>query len=419
MKVSDLSENMARQLPDELTRVMQLAGQLAQRRGQRLYLVGGVVRDVLLGRTNLDLDLVVEGDAIALARELASSWGVKIVTHPHFGTAKLHWGNWSVDLATARSETYSRPGALPTVRPGSIEDDLYRRDFTINAMAVELNPGRYGRLLDPHGGRADLADRLIRVLHDRSFIDDATRIWRGLRYEQRLNFRLEPATLKLVKRDVDRLDAISGDRIRHELELVFEEELPEKTLRRADELGVLARLHPSLKGDGWLAGKFEQARRLSAPDLPPVGLYLALLAYRLSSDQAEQLISYLRLPKVTAQAVRAALALKEELGLLAVPDLKPSGIYAILHGYSITAITANWLAADSPLVRERIRLFVNKLRYVRPALSGEDLKRLGVAEGPRIREILNRLRDARLDGEVKNKQDEERMVRGWSGEGNR
>ncbi|GAI02275.1 unnamed protein product, partial [marine sediment metagenome] len=219
----------------------------------------------------------------------------KIITHPRFNTAKLQWRKWSVDLATARSETYAKPGALPSVKPGSLENDLSRRDFTINTMAVHLGPSHYGELIDLYGGIYDLEHKFIRILHEKSFTDDATRIWRGLRYEQRLDFYLEETTLKLLKRDIPMLDTISGDRIRHEVELVFKEELPEKILRRADELKVLPKLHPSLKGNGWLAKRFQQARELSHPNLPPVGLYLALLAYCLTDEENEQLISRLRL----------------------------------------------------------------------------------------------------------------------------
>jgi len=392
---------------------MQVAGEVAQRHEQRLYLVGGVVRDLLLDRTNFDLDLVLEGDAINLARELTGIKQGKIITHPRFGTAKLQWDKWSVDLATARSETYAKPGALPTVEPGSIKDDLFRRDFTINTMAIELNPGRYGQLLDFYGGRNDLEHKLIRVLHEKSFIDDATRIWRGLRYEQRLNLQLEPATLQLLKRDIPSLGTITGDRIRHELELILKEEYPEKILRRADELGVLVKLHPSLKGNGWLAERFEQARKLSLSDLPIVGLYLTLLAYSLTSEENEQLISYLRLPKSVAQALRDAIDLKIGLRSLANLEITPSRIYALLHGYSSPAILASSLATDSPTVRRHIHLFLSKLRYIKPALTGEDLIRIGVVPGPRIKEILNLLREARLDGKVNTKRGEEDLVKRW------
>ncbi len=409
----NLSSEMEKQLPAELVSFMQTAGEVATSQGQSLYLVGGVVRDLLLRRANLDLDLVVEGDAINLAQQLAESTQGKMITHPRFNTAKLRWNKWSVDLATARSEAYDRPGALPRVKPGSLASDLFRRDFTINTMAIELIPGRYGHLIDPHRGRDDLKQGLIRVLHERSFIDDSTRIWRGLRYEQRLDFRLEPVTLKLLKHDIPMLNTISGDRIRHELELILKEEFPEKILRRAEELGVLAKLHPALKGNGWLAGKFEQVRQLSSPNLPPIGLYLGLLSYHLFKEENEQLISRLRLPKSVAQTMRDTNNLKNKLLSLAEPELAPSSIYHLLHGYSLTAVTAISIATYSPVARQRIHLFLDKLRYVKPALTGNDLQKIGIAPGPQMKEILQRLHEARLDGKVTTKKEEERLVEGW------
>ena len=407
----NLSSKIQKQLPIELIKFMRAAGDVAQRQGQPLYLVGGVVRDLLLGRANFDLDLVVEGDAISLASQLTSATPAKLVTHPCFGTAKLQWDKWSVDLASARSETYAKPGALPAVKPGSIKEDLSRRDFTVNTMAVELQPGRYGELLDLYGGRDDLERKFIRVLHDKSFKDDATRIWRGLRYEQRLGFQFEANTLQLLKRDMSWLDTISGDRIRHEIELILREELPEKVLRRADELGVLVWLHPSLEGNDWLVEKFGQARELSSPDLPSVDFYLSLLAYMLTEEENEQLVSYLRLPKSAARILHDTAGIKAELGLLANPDLTPSSIYSLLQGYSAKAIVASSIAIDLPLVHQRIDLFLCKLRYVKPALTGDDLQKMGVAPGPRIKEILNLLRNARLDGEVSSKKEEEELVR--------
>jgi len=414
-EITNLSSEIEKQLPVELVEFMQRAGLVAAGQGQSLYLVGGVVRDLLLKRANLDLDLVAEDDAINLAQRLVSIIEGKMITHPRFNTAKLQWGKWSVDIVTARSETYDKPGALPTVKPGSLANDLFRRDFTINTMAIELVPSRWGKLIDLYRGRDDLKHRLIRVLHERSFVDDATRIWRGLRYEQRLDFQLEPNTLKLLKRDIPSLDTISGDRIRHELELILKEEFPEKILRRAEELKVLLKLHPSLKGDGWLADKFGQARQLSHPDSPSVGLYLALLAYRLTIEENEDLISRLRLPKLLAQTLRDTDRLKTKLGALADPELAPSRIYHLLHGYSPTAITANSLACDSSVARQHIQTFLDKLRYVKPALTGNDLKRMGIAPGPQMKEILQRLHEARLDGKVTSKQGEEKLVRGWVG----
>ena len=410
-KIINLADRIEKQLPAELVRFMQAAGEIAYRQGQSLYLVGGVVRDLLLGRTNLDLDLVVEGDAINLAHRLTQDYPGKITTHPRFNTAKLQWDKWSVDLATARSETYAKPGALPSVKPGSLENDLSRRDFTINTMAIRLDPGHYGELIDLYGGIHDLEHKLIRILHERSFIDDATRIWRGLRYEQRLNFQLEESTLKLLKRDIPMLDTISSDRLQHELELILKEEFPEKILCRAEELSVLKWLHSSLKGNGWLADKFGQARKLSSPNLPPVGLYLTLLTYRLTDEEIEQLVTKLRLSKSLAQTLWDTASLKAKLQSLADPNFPPSSIYRLLHGYSPLATTANSLASDSSIVRQHIQLFLNKLRYVKPALTGDDLQRMGITPGPRIKEILNLLHEARLDGKVTTKRGEEEMVR--------
>ena len=412
-EITNLASKIEKQLPAEPVSFMRLAGEMAQSQGQNLYLVGGVVRGLLLGQTNLDLDLVLEGNAIDLARKLAEINQGKITIHPRFGTAKLQWNKWSIDLATARSETYIKPGALPSVEPGSIDSDLFRRDFTINTMAVYLNPSHYGELIDRYGGRDDLEHRLIRILHEKSFTDDATRIWRGLRYEQRLDFQLEPTTLKLLKRDIPMLDTISGDRIRHELELILNEKYPEKVLRRAEELEVLPKLHPSLKGNGWLEEKFEQARQLSSPDLPPIGLYLALMAYHLSDEANEHLISRLRLPKSLTQTLRDTNSLKTKLESLADPELDRSSIYRLLHSYCLPAIMANSLASDSSVARQHMQLFLDKLRYVKPALTGNDLKRMGVAPGPQIKEILQRLHEARLDGKVTTKRGEEDLVEGW------
>ncbi|MBM2825306.1 MAG: cca [Dehalococcoidales bacterium] len=411
--MNNLASRMAKQLPAGLVEFLPTVGEIAAAQGQNLYLVGGVVRDLLLERRNLDLDLVVEGDAINLARRLADITQGKLITHSRFNTAKLKWDNWSLDLATARSETYDRPGALPRVKPGSLSADLFRRDFTINAMAIELVPTRYGQLVDLYRGRHDLEHKLIRILHEKSFIDDATRLWRGLRYEQRLGFSLETNTLELAKRDIPMLATISGDRIRHELELALEEEFPEKVLRRAQELGVLSKLHPGLSGDDWLVQKFGQVRQLSLPVSASLELYLALLAYRLTDEETDELIAYLRLPKSITLTLRDSASLKVKLGELADPDLGPSAVYRLLHGYTATAITTNSLATDSAIARQYIELYLSKLRYIKPVLTGNDLLKLGIPSGPRMKEILQRLHEARLDGKVTSKQGEIEIVRGW------
>jgi tRNA nucleotidyltransferase (CCA-adding enzyme) len=410
--------NLARQirdeLPEDLVEFIKKAGDIAEKQQQRMYLVGGVVRDLLLERGNLDLDIVVEGDAIKLAETITEISGFPVKKHPRFGTATLRWGKRSADLITARAETYARPGALPSVRPGTINDDLARRDFSINAMAVELNPHRYGELIDPFNGRQDLDKEIIRVLHDKSFTDDATRIWRAVRYEQRLDFKIEPGTSQLIKRDISMLKTISADRIRHELELVFKEELPEKALQRATGLGVLSYVHPSLKGDEWLAKKYAAARERCADEgVPHPELYLALLAYRLTDKDIENMISYLHLPKAAAQVISDTQVIKNRNKELSRQGLAPSSIFDLLHDYNTTALTANIIGTDSEIVSEHIELYLNVLKNVNTVLTGEDLQRLGVRQGPAIKEVLLLLRKARLDGKIESKSEEADMVRRW------
>lgn len=409
----NLTGRIEEQLPAAVVGFLRKAGELAQQENQRLYLVGGVVRDILLERINLDLDLVVEGDAIGFAGKLAEINRAKVITHPRFGTAKLQQQNRNIDVAIARSESYAAPGALPKVKPGTVQDDLARRDFTINAMAVELNPRHFGELLDPHSGKGDLKAKLVRILHNKSFTDDATRIWRALRYEQRLDFRIETVTLKALKRDVTNLATISGDRIRHELERILEDELPEKALQRADDLGVLKQLHPGLKGDSWLEQTFTLARERQSPDPPSPLLYLALLAYRLTAAETEQLISSLKLPKASSRILRDIQSIKGIIHELAVPGLAPSRIYDLLHGHNLTSLSANQLATDATTAEENLELYLNVLKNVQPLLCGEDLKRFGVTEGLRIKEVLLTLREAKLDGKITTRRDEEEMVTGW------
>jgi tRNA nucleotidyltransferase (CCA-adding enzyme) len=410
LKSTNLAEAIGKQLPAELVKFLKEAGEMAGRLNIKLYLAGGAVRDLILQRPNQDLDLVADGEAIRLAEELAQFKNGQVIAHSRFNTAKIRWDKWSVDIAAARAEGYESPGALPDVRPSDIQSDLVRRDFTINAMAVYLDPPHYGELLDLYRGRDDLEKRLVRVLHENSFKDDATRIWRAVRYEQRLDFTIEPLTLGLLRRDIAYLDTISGDRLRHELELVLEEERPEKALLRASELEVLGRICPRLTADDWMAKRFAQSRGKLQPYCPPEDLYLAFLIYRITLTELEALITYLKLPRAVAQALRDTLKLKEELPALGEANIAPSRVYRCLHQYAQSAILANWIATDFPVVRRNIELYLKELRHVQPALTGEDLKNIGVASGPRIRAILESLREARLDRRISSRKEELEMV---------
>jgi tRNA nucleotidyltransferase (CCA-adding enzyme) len=405
--------NLARQIeqyfPQPIMKLVKDISRQAAKREEKVYLVGGVVRDMLLGSPNFDLDLVIEGDAVKLAQRAAETSQAKLLVHHRFGTAKLKYEDFTFDLATARKETYARPGALPTVAPGSLKDDLIRRDFSINAMAISVAANDYGELVDPYQGKNDLEHGLIRVLHPRSFGDDATRILRGVCYEQRFRFEFEAQTARLLKRDIPMLDTISGDRIRHELEHIFEEQEPELAIKRLGDLGVLARITPSLKGDGWLAHKFDKARRLRRPT-QLASLYFCILVYELNEKEIEQFLARLNIPARLSQAMHDTLRLKASLSVLDKPSLKPSDIYYLLREYEPLAIQANALATDSPTVRQSLQLFLKKLRYVRTALKGEELKALGIAPGPQMGNILQALRKAKLDRQVRTKGDEKKLA---------
>ena len=400
-------------LPAELVGLICKAAAEAEEKGYRLYLVGGVVRDLLLEKVSFDIDLAVEGDAIGLARSLSGVTGGKLLVHERFNTAKIKSDKWVMDIATCRSETYARPGALPTIRPGSLRDDMARRDFTINAMAVRLNPAVFGELVDPYGGLNDLKQRFIRILHDNSFTYDATRIWRAVRYEQRLDFNIEAHTLGLLKRDIDRLETISGDRIRHEMELVLSEHQPEKRLHRAYELGVLQKVHSSLKGDAWLVQKYQRAREILSSEQLNASLNWGILVCRLQEAEVVQLISYLKLPRPITDVARDSVRVRLVLEKLKNNRLKQSRIYALLSAFSPAAVKVNEIVTEDETLRNKLDLYLNTLRNVKPALNGKDLAVLGIAAGPRMQEILDILRDARLDGEVEGRAQEKALVERW------
>jgi tRNA nucleotidyltransferase (CCA-adding enzyme) len=236
-------------LPRPFQKILQQVRRAADRAQVPVYLVGGPVRDLLMQRACADLDVAVEGDALALAKNLAQETSAKVVFHPRFGTANLTWDNGArLDLAMTRTETYAQPAALPEVTSAGIEDDLRRRDFSINALAMRLNIRKRGEILDFFNGRADLKQKRIRILHAQSFIDDPTRILRAVRFEQRLGFKLETQTQRRLAQAVAQglLAKLSPARIKHEWRLVLQESDPQAVIRRLEKLRVLAEIQPGL-----------------------------------------------------------------------------------------------------------------------------------------------------------------------------
>ena len=389
-----------------------------------VYLVGGPVRDWLLGRPGQDLDFAVEGDAPGLARQLAAELSGRAVVHSRFGTATViadiadTGGGRRVDLVTARREIYPRPGGLPQVFPGTIYDDLARRDFSVNAMALPLTEGER-QLLAPAGGVEDLKRGVIRILHADSFVDDPTRLLRAARYEQRLRFALEGDTEGRLRDAVAQgcLNTVSGDRLRRELARMFGETRPGPPLLRAVELGILPAIHPD-----W--GRVEYLQRWAERSPEIIGetglssccrelTWLAALVYPLSENAGEGLISRLNMPKTWAAVVRDSIGLRRQEGVIADPDLLPSRLCGLLEGASLAAVAAGAGLTDSPVVSRALRRYLVELRHIKPALRGDDLMAMGVPPGPAVGKGLAALRAARQDGRVRDAAGERQWVGEW------
>lgn len=388
-----------------LTALLGWVQRLADEAGVSAYLVGGPVRDQLLGLPLQDLDISVVGDAVALAARLADVFGGRLTVHRRFGTATVDTQNATVDLVTARRETYHHPGSLPDVQPGGITDDLARRDFTVNAMAVPLS-GNLGQLVDPHGGQDDLRARVIRVLHQRSFSDDPTRIVRAARYAGRLGFRIADDTLPALNQALPgAMSTISGDRVRHELERIFQEDRPLPVLRLAGELGILASIHPSLS--------VSHLPEVVPPDHSQAPLvWLAALAWVLRWCEASAFCACINAPSDWARVIDDTVALRGRVDQLGQPQISPSVVCALLDGLSPDSLSVARLLS-SPTVAERIGRYRSEWWSIAPLMRGTDLLELGVPAGPAVGEALRALRKARLDGETQTREDEEALARQW------
>lgn len=377
---------------------------IADDSGFEAYLVGGPVRDLLLGASTTDLDVTVVGDAVAVAEKLAADIDGRLTVHQRFGTATVATASVTIDLVTARRETYRAPGALPNVKPGGIADDLGRRDFTVNAMASPL-PGPADELVDPHGGRADLEAALIRVLHPESFLDDPTRILRAVRYAARFGFAIEPETARLMAEALAgrALSTLTGDRLRHEMQRTFEETNPAAALRLAHDCGVLAAIHPALTGGHLPDAGTEPAAPLT---------WLAALVWPLGVEEGVALSARLNAPSDWARVIEDTAKLRA-----LTPELdaaqKPSEVCALLDGLAPDALRAAIMLASGH-VAERLRSYLSQWWSVAPRLRGTDLLALGVPAGPEMGEALRELRRARLDGETHSVRDEQELAQKWA-----
>ena len=366
------------------------------------YLVGGAVRDLLRGSGSVDLDVAIEGDAVAAADTLAERLGGDAVRHERFGTATVRAGDLVLDLATTRSERYPAPGALPEVEPAPLADDLRRRDFTINAMAAGLSGDDLGVVHDLHGGREDLAAGVVRVLHDASFVDDPTRLLRAVRYEARLGYRMDAGTERLAREAaaVGGLGRVSGSRVRDELLDLLGEPESAAALARLRELGIDRAMHPALDADPDRAASAALACAETLAD--PVFAQLAALV-SLAPDELSEWVEGLQLDRADRDAVLRAARKAPGLvdALSAQPS--PSAVHALLHCEPPEAL-ALALALGAP--GEPVLRYVGDLSGVRLEVTGDDLIEAGIPESPAIGRALEETLRLKLDGRVDGREQE-------------
>lgn len=375
------------------------------------YLVGGFVRDLLLGRPVNDLDIVVEGDAVKLGKILVKKIGGKLTPHAKFHTAIWHLPGTlnlsldTLDLITARRETYQHAGALPTVNPSTIEDDLRRRDFTINAMAVRLDSDSFGELLDPVGGRADLEKGIVRVLHPRSFIDDPTRILRALRYVGRYTFSLEASTSDLINPEsLAVLSQLSGERLRHELDLILAEKNPVPIISRATDLGILKYMHPALPSFNLNYLDLLDVESILDMPVDRVAMGYMFWLMDLSENEILSIAKRLEFTSDLTRSVWSVSQLKKSLPFLV--NSKPSVWTYALEKLPMFSIYAVYLVTGENALFDYVSIW----RHVRAHTTGDDLLKRNLTPGPRFGEILSRLRAAWLDGEVRSIEQEEDLL---------
>jgi tRNA nucleotidyltransferase (CCA-adding enzyme) len=416
-------------IPVRPLHLLKQIGRLADERGVAVYLVGGVVRDLLLKREIVDLDLTVEGDGIVFAQLVADRYRAGLAVFERFATARLAFPDGlKMDIATTRREFYAQPAVLPTVQPASIEEDLSRRDFTINAIAVQLNPRQFGRLLDPYGGERDLRARIIRVLHESSFQDDPTRIFRAVRFEQRFGFRLERTTVRMLAKAASKnlIQRLSGPRLQNEIMLLFAERDPVRAIARLEQLKLLRFLHRRLsytknvkqvvaavpKALAWWARRFPD----SVLDRPIV--YLMAL----SSESSPAVVAWItrRLALSREQAKNVGMVGRRlDRALEKLTDkgtVRRSQIFRLLEDFSGEALVLLLAKQHSAHHGARLSLLKRQLaayqknKAVKTVLTGRDLQAMGLQPGPQYKTILGKLLDARIDGIIKTEADERALV---------
>ena len=410
--------------PERVQNILNKIGEIGDRFNFPVFMVGGIVRDLFLGIKNYDLDIVVEGEGIKFARELRRDLGGRIKCHEKFGTAiVILEDGFKIDVATARREFYEYPAAFPKVELSSIKKDLYRRDFTINAMAIQLNQKYFGKLIDFFGGQRDLRTGTIRVLYNLSFIEDPARIIRAIRFEQRYNFKMDRTTEDFLKKAIDDklLSRLRKNRITEELILILKEENPLKSLKRMEELGALKYILPEVELNKETVKRLNKVKdnynfwKRNMPDekIELWVIYFCCLIRNIKKAQIQRIYKRLIIKQKSLDRITYCYSnLDQIIKMLSQKDkISPSIIYSKLNGLPNEVLFLTIVESDTDIVKERVSSYFLKYKKESLYISGKELKELRVKPGPIYSQILNKLLSAQLDGEVKNKRDEIRLVK--------
>ena len=383
-----------------MLKIIRTIGRKADEEGLKAFLVGGIVRDVILKKKNLDLDVVIEGDGIGLAKLLAKKFRAEFKSHPQFGTATLLLKKMRVDFSSTRKEIYPYPGSLPHVQKGSLRDDLLRRDFTINAMAIAINSGKFGELIDPFQGLKDLKMGKIRVLHNKSFLDDSTRILRAIRFEQRFHFHIKAKTLRLLKRALLTriVFNVHPHRYFNEVRKIFKEPVPGKCLWRLKQLGGLKLIHPRLSINFSLVNSLKKNANRT--------LYLLILFKNLSLKNFQVVLKKFPFLKEERESLLQSRKGTEIRKKLSKRFLKPSDGYQILNPFHEGVVLYWKMTILDPQIVSRINRFLTKDRFVTLQLKGDDLQKIGFPSGEKMGEALKTVLYEKIDRGFKTKQEE-------------
>jgi tRNA nucleotidyltransferase (CCA-adding enzyme) len=422
-RVRSVSALVGKRLSTDVQKTLRTLGDVGDTLGLAVYAVGGFVRDLLLGLDNLDIDVTVEGDGVFFAETFAGRYGGRVRSHRKFGTAVLVLPDGrKIDVASTRLEYYESPGALPTVERASLRHDLYRRDFTINTLALCINSHRFGQLTDHFRGQQDIQERVVRVLHNLSFVEDPTRVFRAIRFEQRLGFHIAPHTENLIRSAVRMhlLETLGGERLLSELVQIMCEKEPTAAISRMSTLGLLPVIHPALKLIPATERVLKETVQVMAwfrllyleDRCEPWQVYLLALCDGLKAEQFQEACTRLALPgrlasRLLSQRHAAFTTLSTiKRHLKQAEEVRNSQLYTWFSDLTLEMLLYMAARASSELIRRSVSLYLTRLRSVSPLLDGEDLSRLGMEPGPLFRHIKQRLLQARLDGEVSTREEE-------------